>query len=290
MLVVSARPYHPAMLSPRAHSHRWAALCLGAGACAVAGAQTPEPALLDASRTYLVGASLAASTSHVGATGAGLNVRPLWAFRVGRLRIATSRASGLLSMGRDAVDPGLSTVLTTASGWRLSTSLRYDKGRTSGTDPLLAGVPNVPDTVRGRASASKALGPRWNGSISGSQDLLGRGGGFNLDTGLSYRRPVSKQTHWDLGLSATWGTDLHRQTHYGLSTEAAQASGRTPYPLGSGWERVSLGWNMTSALTPHWVAFGGLNMSQLQGAAARSPLVGQKTVYSATVGLAYRNH
>jgi outer membrane scaffolding protein for murein synthesis (MipA/OmpV family) len=62
-----------------------------------------------------------------------------------------------------------------------------------------------------------------------------------------------------------------------------------PYQLGSGWERVSLGWNMTSALSRRWVAFGGLNLSQLQGAAARSPLVGRRAVYAVTVGLAYRS-
>lgn len=275
------------MFAYRARHSSMISLCCGVSVCAMA--QTPPPVLLDASRAYLLGASFAVSTSHLGASGAGLGLRPLWAFRLGRFRLATGRASSLLGVGRDTVDPGLSTVLTTTNGWRLSTSLRYDKGRNSGNDPLLAGVPDVPDTVRGRASASKALGPRWGWSISGSQDLLGRGGGFNLNTGLNYRYPVSQQTYWDLGLSAVWGTDLYHQTHYGLSAEAAQASGRMPYQLGSGWERVSLGWNMTSALSRRWVAFGGLNLSQLQGAAARSPLVGRRAIYAVTVGLAYRS-
>jgi outer membrane scaffolding protein for murein synthesis (MipA/OmpV family) len=47
---------------------------------------------------------------------------------------------------------------------------------------------------------------------------------------------------------------------------------------------------MTTALNRRWVAFGGLSLSQLQGATARSPLVGRKTVYGATLGLAYRNN
>jgi len=33
-----------------------------------------------------------------------------------------------------------------------------------------------------------------------------------------------------------------------------------------------------------------VGVSQLQGAAARSPLVGRQTAYGATVGLAYRNN
>ncbi|MDP2416072.1 MAG: MipA/OmpV family protein [Hydrogenophaga sp.] len=263
--------------------------CLFVLLCACTTAQAAEPVLLDASRAYLVGASLASSASHVGESEQRLSLRPLWAFQLGRFRLATSRASSLLSAGRDTVDPGLSTVLATTNGWRLSTSLRYDKGRTSGTDALLVGLPDVRDTLRGRASASLDLGPRWSGSVSGSQDLLGRGGGFDLNTGLNYRYPVSQQTYWDLGLGAVWGTNLYRQNHYGISPDAALATGRTPYQLGSGWERVSLGWNMTSALSPRWVAFGGLNLSQLQGAAARSPLVGRQAVYAVTVGLAYRS-
>lgn len=263
--------------------------CLFVPLCACATAQAAEPVVLDASRDYLVGASLASSAGHVGQTGQRLSLRPLWAFQLGRFRFATGRASSLLSVGRNTVDPGLSTVLTTTNGWRLSTSLRYDEGRTSGTDPLLVGLPDVRDTLRGRVSASLDLGPRWSGSLSGSQDLLGRGGGFFLNTGVSYRYPVSEQTYWDLGLGAVWGTDLYRQTHYGISSEAALATGRTPYRLGGGWERVSLGWNMTSALNSRWVAFGGLNLSQLQGEAAQSPLVGRKVVYGATVGLAYRS-
>jgi MipA family protein len=264
--------------------------CLFVSLSVCATAQATEPVVLEASRDYLVGASLASSAGHVGQTEQGLSLRPLWAFRLGRFRFATGRASSLLSVGRDTVDPGLSTVLTAPDGWRISTSLRYDEGRKSGTVPLLAGLPDVRNTLRGRATASLDLGPRWSGSISGSQDLLGRGGGFYLNTGVSYRYPVSAQTYWDLGLGAVWGSDLYRQTHYGISPEAALATGRTPYRLGGGWERVSLGWNMTSALNPRWVVFGGLNLSQLQGETALSPLVGRKVVYGATLGLAYRSH
>lgn len=258
--------------------------------CACAAAQGAEPLALEASRDYLVGASLDSSAGHVGETEQRLSLRPLWALQVGRFRLASARASSLLSVGREPVDPGLSTVLTTTHGWRLSTSLQVDRGRTSGTDPLLAGLPDVRGTLRGRASARVALGPRWSGAISGSQDLLGRGGGFYLNTGLSYRYPVSDQTYWDVSLGAVWGSERYRQTRYGIAPETALATGRTPYGLGSGWERVSLGWSMTSALSRRWVAFGGLSVSQLQGAAARSPLVGRKAVVGASVGLAYRNH
>lgn len=247
-----------------------------------------EAVALDASRDYVLGASLVSSADHLGVSKQRLSLSPVWAFQLGRFRIATTRASSLLSVGREAVDPGLSTVLVTTDGWRLSTSLQIRDKRESGDDPLFSGLPDVRATLLGRASASIDLGSRWSWSLSGTQDLLDRGAGLTLGTGLGYRYPVSGDTYWDAGMGLGWGNALSRQTAFGISPEAALASGRTPYSLGAGVSSLSLGWSITSALSEHWVAFGGLSASQLQGAAARSPLVGRKTVYGASIGLAYR--
>ena len=261
-----------------------------ASLCGGVSAQAAEPVTLDASRHYVLGASMVSSADHLGQSDQRLRLRPLWAFQLGRFRFSTARASRLLSLGRETVDPGVSTVLTGSERWSLSTSLQIDGARSWDQDPMLRGLPDVRATLRGRASARVALGPHLNWSLSGSQDLLGRGGGFRLNTGLSYHYPVSGQTYWDLSLGTGWGNALYRQTHYGISPEAALATGRPAYGLGAGWDSVSLGWGMTSALNRRWVAFGGLNAAQLQGAAARSPLVGRVTTYSAMLGLAYRNH
>jgi outer membrane protein len=192
-------------------------------------------------------------------------------------------------VGRETVDPGLSTVLVTDDGWRLSSSLQITDQREADDDPLLRGLPDVRMTLRGRATATIALGERWSANFTGSQDLLGRDGGLQLGTGLGYHHPVSEQTYWDASLGAGWANALSRQTQFGISTETALATGRPAYLLGSGWDSVSLGWNITSALNRRWVVFGGLSVSQLQGAAARSPLVGHKTTYGASLGLAYRS-
>ncbi len=251
-------------------------------------AQETDTAPLAASRDYVLGASLVSSAAHLGLSDRRLSLSPLWAFQLGRFRLATTRANSLLSVGREAVDPGLSTVLVTDRGWRLSTSLQIRDKRESGDDPLLSGLPDVRATLLGRASANIALGPRWSGSLSATHDLLDRGAGLGLGAGLGYRYPVSHDTYWDASVGVGWSNAISRQTNFGISTEAPLASGRTPYSLGAGWDSVGLSWNLTSALSEHWVAFGGLSVSQLQGAAARSPLVGRKAVVSASFGLAYR--
>lgn len=264
------------------------ALTTGAGA-----AQPPpaEPVALEASRDYLVGASLVSSAPQLGSdVEQRLRLRPIWAFQLGRFRFATSGASALLSQGRQSVDTGVSTVLAGNDRWSLSTSLSIDEGRSWDDDAVFRGLPDVRATLRGRVGANAALSQRWTYSVRASQDLLGRDGGLRLDHGLSYRHPISSQTHWDLSLGAGWANGTYRQTHYGVDPGPAAATGVPAFAIGSGWDTVSLGWRITSALNRHWVAYGGVGVSQLQGAAARSPLVGRQTAYGATVGLAYRNN
>lgn len=278
----------PLSLPKRLLPAAWLLLALPGWAADAATAA--EPVLLDGSRDYLLGLGLVSSASHLGEAQRALRLRPLWAFQLGRFRVATSGASALLSVGREAVDPGLSTDVFNTPALRLSGALQLDDKRSWDGDARLQGLPDVRATLRGRVRASGALGERWSWSVSGSQDLMGREGGLRVTTGLGYRYPVSDQTHWDLSLGAGWGNATYRRTHFGVSDEAAATTGRAPYALGNGWDSVSLGWQLTSALSRRWVAYGGVNVSQLQGATARSPLVGQRTVYGATVGLAYRNN
>lgn len=264
------------------------ALAAGLVLC-TAAAQADEAPALDASRDYVIGAALVSSAAHIGESDQRLSLSPVWAFQVGRFRLATGPAANLLSVGRETVDAGLSTVLVSQGGWRLSTSLRIRDTRESAGDALLQGLPDVRATLLGRVNASVDLGSRWTGSLSATQDLLGRGSGLGLGAGLGYRYPLSASTYWDASFGVGWGNTLAHRTNFGISPEAAASSGRAPYAIGAGWDSASLGWGLTSALSERWVAYGGVGVSQLQGAAARSPLVGRRTVASASIGLAYRD-
>ncbi len=270
------------------------ALALGlgtlCGACGPALAQGSEPVTLQASRDWLAGGALVSSQGHLGQGGRTWQLDPVWAFQLGRFRLASGRAGSLLSVGREPVDTGLSTVLATAGSWRLSTTLRIRDGREADdSDPLLRGVPGTRATLLGRLSASRPVGQRWTASAAATQDLLDRGAGLALGFGLGYRYPLSASTYWDASAGLGWSNATARRTGFGISPDAAAASGRTAYVPGAGWDSASLSWGLTSALDDHWVAWGGVGLSQLQGAAARSPLVGRRTVASASIGLAYRD-
>ncbi|WP_161126172.1 MipA/OmpV family protein [Malikia spinosa] len=236
-------------------------------------------------RRYLVGAALSSSQSHVGSDERELGLQPILGFWVGRYRLSTGRASSLWNVGRaTVVDPGLSTTLLSKSDWSLGASLNWDGGRDSGDDPLLAGVPDLRSTLRGKLSVGYAFAPRWSLGLSSSHDLLGHEGGGRYSASLGYRQPLSERSYWDTSFSANWGNRDYMRSHYGIPASTLRA----PYQLDGGIEGVSLGLGYTTALNHNWVGYAGLSLSRLLGDAARSPVVGQRQLWGASVGIAYR--
>lgn len=247
-----------------------------------------NPVTLKASSDYLVGASLGLSSDTLDDGKARIKPRPMWAFQWGRFRFATGGASALLSLGRERVDSGISTALHQNADWSLSTSVQLDGGRRSDDHARTAGLPDIAPTVRGRLSAGYVLGPRWSLGMSGSQDLLGRNGGLETSASLNYHHPVSAGTWWSASLGASWVNAAYARARYGITSDAAATTGRTAFVPGAGWTGVQLGWSMASAISPHWVVFGGVGVAQALGPAASSPLTAQTWSRSANVGLAYR--
>ena len=246
---------------------------------------------LQASRDYLIGAAIGSSANPLGTAEQKLSLGGIWAFQLGRWRFASSGASALLNQGRETVDSGVSTQLARGDRLTLNTSLSIDEGRDwrDEKDPRYHGLGKVRATVRGRLTLGLTLSEHWSLTSRASQDLLGRDGGLRLDTGLNYRHRLSRDTHWDLSFGAGWANGTFRQTHYGIGPEDAAATGLPAYAIGSGWDSLSLGWRLTSAINRHWVGYAGLGVAQLQGAARRSPLATRPTTFSAGLGLAYRN-
>lgn len=248
-------------------------------------AEVPEAESDGPVRHYLLGAALASSRGHIGSDGRELGLQPVLGFWAGRYRLSSGRASSLWNVGRETVvDPGLSTTLLSNSDWSLGAALSWDRGRKSGDEPLLAGVPDLRSTLRGKLSVGYAFAPRWSVGLGSSHDLLGRDGGGRYSASLGYRQPLSERAYWDASLSASWGNRDYMQGHYGIPA----SSQRTPYQPDGGIEDLGLGWNFTTAINHNWVAYAGWNLSRLMGDAARSPVVGTRQVWGASAGVAYR--
>lgn len=260
------------------------------GCCVALAVKAEEPESVDFGKDYLIGLSLGSSTTHMGDRDRQVNVKPVFAFQVGRLRVSRSRASTLMNAGRgSSLETGVSTELLARDDWSLSASLRMDNGRKLGDDPVWKELPEIDDTVRVRLTARKRLNRRWSTNLSADQDILGKQGGARLNAGVSYRLPASEMAHWDFSVNTGWGNSRYMQTHYGISTTTARRIGVAPYRADGGIENLQIGADYTHALGENWVLFGGLNVSRLMRSALDSPLVNRGSTYGVSVGLAWRS-
>jgi outer membrane protein len=253
-------------------------------------AHADEGPELDRSGDWLLGGSVVSGTGHIGSGGRSTDLKPLWSFQIGSLKVSRSRANALMSAGRgEAMETGVSTDLFTVKDWRLGASLRVDNGRSFARDERWQALPDVRTTVRVRVSAAKPLDANWNLSLSADQDLLGRGGGMRMAAGVGRRWVLTPDTQMDLSLGSGWGNAAYLNNEYGIAARDARAAGVLPYGLTSSLDSLRLGLHFATALSPNWVVFSGVDVSRLLGQASRSPLVGRTFAHSLTLGLAYRN-
>lgn len=237
---------------------------------------------------YLVGLSVVSADYHIGKRESFINIKPVWSFYVGPVRVSRSRANTLMSAGREGVETGISADFLDLDRFSLGASLRVDNGRSFDDDPIWVGLPDVRTTLRGRLSAGVVLTPQLSLNMRVDKDVLGRGGGARFSPGLNYRYTLSDTAFWDFGASLNYGDRRFMQSEWGISPAGAQAVGRPPYLLGSGWERLELGANLTYAIHNKWVLFGGVDVSSLLSEARKSPLVTRTTTRGITLGVAYR--
>ncbi len=80
----------------------------------------------------------------------------------------------------------------------------------------------------------------------------------------------------------------YNQAYFGVSPSEARKSINPAYSASGGVKDVHAGVRWNWALSPAWLVTSSLGVSQLNGSAARSPLVERRTNVSASAVLAYR--
>ena len=240
---------------------------------------------------YAIGVAYATSPSYAGSDERKSRLRPVLALQYGRFRLSSSRGSSVLRHGLDTRGSGASATLVEGDRFNVSASLRIDNGRDASDATRLAGLPEVRTTLRGRVSMSYALTEHWSAAASASQDLLGRDGGAQFNTGLQYAVNLTPQTRFNMGVGASLGDATFMRSQFGVADAVqgpGQGSALAPFAPGAGLYSVDAGMGVMTALSRRWVAFGAVTVSQLRGDARRSPLTVKPGGYSATAGIAYR--
>ena len=235
----------------------------------------------------LLGLSMISSTDYLGSSRRSVALRPLGAVRFGRFRLSTSGSSSLLDFGTVADEAGASLDLVRSSRFRIRTGLRLTSGRDSGDSDQLAGMPDVRKTALGRLSASYDLSSHWRLVSALNVDVLGRGSGLLWTQGVDYHHRLRPDTELRVGMGITVGNATHLRSYYGVPESAVTAT-RPAYEPGAGLKDAAVTANLTHALTPGWIAFGGLTYARLLGPAADSPLAFRKDNVAVMIGLAWR--
>jgi outer membrane scaffolding protein for murein synthesis (MipA/OmpV family) len=86
----------------------------------------------------------------------------------------------------------------------------------------------------------------------------------------------------------TWGDAKSTQRYFGISAQQAVTTGLAPYNAGAGIRSLQTGLVGDVDLARHWIGLWGLSLQQEQADAGDSPIVQQRTTWSANAGVAYR--
>jgi MipA family protein len=264
-----------------------ALLALFAGAHA--RAQSPEPEVESPSARYLLGVGVVNQPEYDGASRREIKLRPLWAFKLGRVRFSTSGAGGLLGFGQEESAGGASTQFVDTDKLRVGVSLRVDSGRSSGDASTTRGLPDVRRTLRARLYTSYSLNRDLTIGAALSQDLLGHHGGMTLGADLGWRFYRSPTLEWTSGIGISAGNAQNLRSYFGVPQSAVAASGKPAYEPGAGLRDVHMGVGFIRPLSRHWLVYGNAGINHLLGPVADSPLVEKLTGTSAGIGIAWRN-
>jgi MipA family protein len=271
----------------------------GPSTAAAASASVPEPAAAPQGEP----ATSAAAGRHPGFEGAvglaleykpaysgssDMRVRPALAGFARWGRISVTGAGSFTTREQDDVEAGVDAELLRRDQLRLSASLRIDQGRRESSSPRLTGMGNIAPTLRTRLGLRWNFTPQWQGTLAGSTDALGHGGGLTINAGLSRSIRINPGQRLIFGAGLGWGSARYMQTWYGIAPVQAVASGYPVYQPGAGLRDVSVYATWRTEIDRHWAGFATLAQSRLTGPAAASPLTLRRDTDSLSLGLVRR--
>jgi outer membrane scaffolding protein for murein synthesis (MipA/OmpV family) len=198
---------------------------------------------------------------------------------------------GFTTRSREVVEGGLAAVLAQGERSRLRLGLAWDGGRKAASSAELAGLDDVPATVRVRLGFGVTMPPGWRLDASLAVDALGRGAGALGQVGVSRAWSLSGRRTLAAGLVAVWGDDEYQALRLGISPLAAVASGLPAFDARAGWQSAQLGltWRIEfDAWGQPWSAFASASHTVLLGDAARSPVSRRDAWTGVSAGLVWR--
>jgi outer membrane scaffolding protein for murein synthesis (MipA/OmpV family) len=216
-----------------------------------------------------VGVTGTLRTGRLGGGGSGVKFEPAFYLRYGRLTI--TNASGFVARRTDDVVRGLGLDMVNSDRVRVGVSLRYDAGRKESSNSGLAGLGDIPSTVRARVTANLRLNGAWRLGAAWNFDLRNRNGNFGDFSG-GWDHALGEDTTMTLGASLVLADGHHMQTYYGITPEQAARSVYPVFNARGGLRDGSLFANLRHDIGDEWTLLAGSSVSRRLASAAASPL------------------
>jgi MipA family protein len=130
------------------------------------------------------------------------------------------------------------------------------------------------------------------GSGDGKADTKDRSvrghGGTRIELSTEFPWQISSNFGLSFSPNIVWGDKKHNQTYFGVTSVQAANSSFKAYDAGAGIKSVGLAVGAEYKFTPNWSATAALALNQLQGDAAKSPLVQKKAQTTVAAGVSYK--
>jgi outer membrane protein len=209
--------------------------------------------------------------------GAGAMMRPTFEgsdrYRVSPLPVVQVTWDDMVSVGVG----GLSAYWH-HSNFKIGAGLTFDQGRDVKSPSLfgegdvrLKGLGKIDTALGIRGFASYQLGP-INFDVSATKFTGGQNQGVLVNFGAKAPFRVLHGLVVVPHINATWANQNYMETFFGVTPVQSGASIFPQYNAGAGVKDVIGGVNVIYHFNPHWYVAGDASVTQLTGAAAKSPV------------------
>jgi MipA family protein len=215
----------------------------------------------------------------------------------------TTRDFGSISLGSKA--KGLSWTMVDQEAYSFGFGVQLDGGRVDNKDgsllrpgsKRLRGMGEVKSSVELAAFGHVVLGVPFILQVAkglgdgktNAKDLSIKGhGGTRVELMSEIPFELTKEFSLSVSPSVSWADTKFTQTYFGVTPEQAARTGFAAFKAKGGIRSVGLGVGANYKLGPQWSVNAFANYSQLQGDAAKSPLVQKKGQAAVQLGVAYQ--
>lgn len=233
-----------------------------------------------------VGLVMNYTPSYAGAADHRWTARPAGFLRYGRWSL--TGAGGFTTHRNEDVERGLAAELARRGDLRLRLGLHLDRGRREDRSTRLAGMGDLPTTLRPSLSARWQADAHTVLTAHVTVDLLNRVGGVTLDLGASRRWDLAEGRALVLGASLSLADAAYMQAWHGVNSVQAQRSGLAEYRPGGGVRGTGVGLTYRHEFGPSWASFVGVQHARVLGGAADSPLTVRRGSSWISAGVAWR--